>query len=433
MDEPSLRAQLATLEASRSSLHSSFRHWEWIVVAGIVLELVVLVKEYCDGWRAYHRATIRLPEKPNTLLFALGVLGISMVAGGISKELGIDSQIERVETQIRGVNEQLFGIVSQEAQEAALVSSAAKSDANTAHDESDEAKASAKTAGELATSAKSDVRDARQETARLKEENTELANDLLSTKTQLGVVDARRAELEQSLRNFSICNAPRVLQLWTLNNKNSIDGLKPFERSVLIEFLPDFEVGRAASNIAEALKQAGWDVKISPLNGAINDGVEVQPYRMPTDSTAEEMRTLWPLETASRSAAEALVDFLHSYNWQAKIGSADDTDAKKIPLDGLRIAVGLYPAVTYIAPPGAKELKDWLTAREKQQKEQMERRQKEENQRDEKRFKNLTPEQIAKIKTSTEEWNKRMMLDWERFAGTTPCQPLESLTPHPQF
>lgn len=118
MDESSLRAQLARLEVSRTSLHSSFRRWEWIVVAGIVLELVVLVKEYWDGWRAYHRATIRLPEKPNTLLFGLGVLGVAMVAGGISKELGIDSQIEGVETQIRGVNEQLFGIVSKEAEAA---------------------------------------------------------------------------------------------------------------------------------------------------------------------------------------------------------------------------------------------------------------------------------------------------------------------------
>jgi hypothetical protein len=41
-----------------------------------------------------------------------------MVAGGISKELGIDSQIEGVETQIRGVNEQLFGLVSKEAEDA---------------------------------------------------------------------------------------------------------------------------------------------------------------------------------------------------------------------------------------------------------------------------------------------------------------------------
>lgn len=113
MDESSLRAQLAALQALRSSLHSSFRFWEWIVVGGIVIELVVLVKEHWDGWSAYHRATIRLPEKPNTLLFGLGVLGVAMVAGGISKELGIDSRIEKVETQIRGVNEQLYGAVSQ--------------------------------------------------------------------------------------------------------------------------------------------------------------------------------------------------------------------------------------------------------------------------------------------------------------------------------
>lgn len=143
MDESSLRAQLARLEASRSSLHSSFRRWEWIVVAGIVLELLVLIKEYWDGWRAYHRATIRLPEKPSTLLFGLGVLGVTMVAGGISKELGIDSQIEKVETQIRGVNEQLFGIVSKEAESASTKSQLAQ-------DKSGEAVASSKYALGLA-------------------------------------------------------------------------------------------------------------------------------------------------------------------------------------------------------------------------------------------------------------------------------------------
>lgn len=62
-----------------------------------------------------------------------------MVAGGITKELRIDSQIEQVETQIRAANEQLFGIVSKEAEDAATASSGAKSDAKEAKAESDAA------------------------------------------------------------------------------------------------------------------------------------------------------------------------------------------------------------------------------------------------------------------------------------------------------
>jgi len=41
-----------------------------------------------------------------------------MVAGGITGELKIDSRIEGIETQVRAVNEQLFGIVSKEASDA---------------------------------------------------------------------------------------------------------------------------------------------------------------------------------------------------------------------------------------------------------------------------------------------------------------------------
>jgi hypothetical protein len=122
MNESSLRAQLNKLDALRSSLHASFRFWDWIVVVGVALEFIVLAVEYWDEWRDFSRATIRLPEKPKTWLYAIGFLGIAMVAGGIAKELRIDNQIEGVETQIRQANEQLFGIVSKEAEHASTVS-----------------------------------------------------------------------------------------------------------------------------------------------------------------------------------------------------------------------------------------------------------------------------------------------------------------------
>ena len=140
MDESSLRAQLNYLDALRSSLHSSFRFWDWVVVAGVALEFVVLAVEYCDEWRAFWRATIRSPEKPKTSLFLVGFCGIAMVAGGIAKELRIDSQIEGVETNIRGINEQLFGIVSKEAQDAASASKKAQEQSRAANDVADEAK-----------------------------------------------------------------------------------------------------------------------------------------------------------------------------------------------------------------------------------------------------------------------------------------------------
>jgi len=101
MDESSLRTQLNNLEALRSSLHASFRFWDWVVVAGVALEFIVLAVEYLDEWHAFWRGTIRSPEKPKTWLFLVGFCGVAMVAGGIAKELKIDSKIEEVETQIR--------------------------------------------------------------------------------------------------------------------------------------------------------------------------------------------------------------------------------------------------------------------------------------------------------------------------------------------
>jgi len=126
MDESTLKSILTSLETSRSSLHSSLRFWEWMVVAGVVVELFVVAKEYWDDLREFRRGTIHSPEKPSTLLLALGLLGAGLVAVGIAKELSIDSEIEGVETQIRGVNERLFGIVSQEADSASLASSSAQ-------------------------------------------------------------------------------------------------------------------------------------------------------------------------------------------------------------------------------------------------------------------------------------------------------------------
>lgn len=196
MDESSLRAQLTKLDACRSSLHASFRFWDWVVVAGVTLELIVLVAEYLDERSAFLRATIRLPEKPKLWLFVVGFLGIAMVAGGITEELRIDSQIEGIETRIRGVNEELFGIVSKEAEEASRKSQLAK-------DKSDAADAKAGKAQQRAVAAL-------QETARLKSENEKLAEHIDKETAQLNAITPRavllrsaRPAMENKLRNFS--------------------------------------------------------------------------------------------------------------------------------------------------------------------------------------------------------------------------------------
>lgn len=62
MDESALRNQLNNLETVRSSLHWWIHFWEWVVVAGVVLEVVVLAVEYRDELQAFRN---RQPHRGN--------------------------------------------------------------------------------------------------------------------------------------------------------------------------------------------------------------------------------------------------------------------------------------------------------------------------------------------------------------------------------
>jgi hypothetical protein len=137
MDEVALKnllSRLESLDGLRSQLHSSLRFWEWVVVAGVCVEFVVLVWEYWHDLRDFRRGGIWPPKKPSPALLLLGLLGVGMVAVGIGKELSTDSLIERVETEIRAANSLLFGIVKQSAEEAINKSNAANDAAGKAQE-----------------------------------------------------------------------------------------------------------------------------------------------------------------------------------------------------------------------------------------------------------------------------------------------------------
>ncbi len=130
MDELTLRTQLNSLEALRSSLHSSLRFWEWMVVVGLIIDLIVIAKEFWDGWQDSRQGVIHPPARPSVWLLVLSLFGTGLIAFGIARELSVDSKIEGVETRVRGVNEQLFGIVSTEAENAATSSETARNEAD---------------------------------------------------------------------------------------------------------------------------------------------------------------------------------------------------------------------------------------------------------------------------------------------------------------
>jgi hypothetical protein len=420
MDESALRTLLNSLEASRSSLHGLLHIFTWFVVVGLAFDLFVIIKEFRDDWEDFRYGQIHpyenhLPKQPSVLLLMLALLGTALIVIGVAGELYVDVRAGKIETQIREANDNLLGLSIQEA-----------GDAKSSAEDAASAAASAQSSADGATGS---ADKAQQRVAVVAKHADELNRELLTTKTQLATVEAKRAELEKSLVNLAICNAPRVIPLWSINapgnavTKTAVDPLKPHAGwQFVIEYVPfDAEARRAAANVAGALEGAGWKMaKASQVDG-IDDGVEVRAY---FNRKAEPQE--WGLHVNSQEAADTLIDFLHSYNWEVKPGWASHTDTD-IPPNGIKIRVGLYPAVSYVSPPGAKDLAAAIAQFEQERQKMTKQMEEKQLEREEEMLKHLTPQQAAEHKARMEQRKEEQKLWMERYSG--PCQPLTPLSP----
>jgi hypothetical protein len=407
-DESALRSAVASLEASGASLHWWLGFWTFLVAFGVTLEAVFVVWEYVEDLHDFRRGFVHAPEHPNRLLFVLGLAGAGLVAAGVSGELWKDSQIAKLETCIQQGNNTLFVLLSREAGDARKSADGAAASALTANAHADAANASAARAQDKATSVE------------------QRANAL---NTQLDATETKRQEMEGAFINMAICNAPRVLPFWVIGGKSSFDSLTPLAPyKVVIEYVPnDAEAHRAALSIAGALEQSRWTVSpLIPIEG-LNDGVEVQPFNGPSDGS------MWGAHLRSSENAAVIVDLLHSYNWQAKVGFPLDEhgamiyDPKVIPPDGLRITVGLYPAVSFVVPPGARDVVASVLQLRKEAEQRIKQAQKEYSDEEEKYLKTLTPEAQTEHKASQMESDARMKALTERYSN--PCRPVNPLDP----
>jgi hypothetical protein len=283
-------------------------------------------------------------------------LGIWMVLIGIAGEGVFEMLASRADDAVRRFDSELLRDVGKQ-------SSEANERAAIANKEAGEAK---ERAGKLDR----DLQNERQKTARFQIEATKaekaLADELSSTTKLL-------AETESQLANVAVCNAPRALPLRQIIGpgikQSTVDPLAPFfETKVTIEYLPDAETRRAAFNIAGILSEARWSVsRPLPVDG-IKDGVEIEPYLAPLES----LSIIGRLEDQRRAntAADALVDFLHSFDWDARTGSPMGPkgfirDDNIIPPGGIRIQVGLPPARMPISTPGTEEIDRRIAQSEK--------------------------------------------------------------------
>jgi hypothetical protein len=127
MDESALRAAIARLESTQSSLHWWLEFWTALVVLGVAVEVVFVVWEHKDDLDEF-RAGVMQP--PNIWLFVLALFGSGLVAGGVAGELFVGSKIGGVETQIRKANGDLNLLLSKEAGDAAQSAKEAQQEAD---------------------------------------------------------------------------------------------------------------------------------------------------------------------------------------------------------------------------------------------------------------------------------------------------------------
>jgi hypothetical protein len=335
-------------------------------------------------------------------------IGLIVVVAGVVAEWRCGAKLEDAHNAVHEYDLAKLTEADQKAGDAAV-------SAKTAHDEADAADIKAKAAGIAAGKAQ-------EEADTVSKQAAQLTRDLQS-------VEDKRAKLQKSLVDLAICNAPRVLPIQVIvGGKTSVDPLKPFAGfQAIIEFAPEAEARRAAYQIARALIQAGWKPPTITSKDDIDDGVAVQQFVGPLDGSMLLARI------RSGEATNAVVDFLHSYNWQAKAGSALDKngavieDPKIVPPDGLRIRVGLYPAVSLVVPPGAKEFAA-VMAHSDQERERIRKQSQEEKlKRTEEYLKTLTPQQAIEWEQLENESQEQEKLWTERYNG--PCQAAYSLAP----
>ncbi len=426
-DSSALESAISALERAITTLDNSSAFWEglapWFtgaVVVGVVAEVVFIVHEHKDNMAAWARGIIRPPDRPSGRWLALEIIATVLIALGVAGELGIGIAIARINgqlriknTELRSKSDQLLALVTQEAGNAEASAQGAAQAASEAITSAGEAKGKAGAASRTAGA----------------------ANDV-SEKAKVAASDAATlAEKTKSdLINLALCNAPRVLPLWTMGNgKTSVDPLRSFAgHQVIVEFVPDAEARRAAFNIAESLNSAGWKIlRLAPVDG-IDDGVEVQPFQPSTE--LGHIQKNWADWSRASAAADAIVDFLHSYNWQAtRAWPLDEKgamihDPKIIPPGAVRIRVGLYPPIQFIAPPGAKDLAS-AVAQFQQQREKTRMDAEAKMLKKEEEIINSLPTEQARedFKARREEWNQSDKLLNERHSS--PCQPLQPLTP----
>ena len=340
-----LEREITALESQSSGLEPWLGRFTLLVAIGVALEIFVVIHDHgkeINEWRVSEL----IPKGPSLIKLGIEIASIILVIAGVMGEFGvglsissINGQLRAKSAELRSKSDQLLALVTQQAGEA--------------KDSAVIAKASAKAAGIEASKAL---------------DTSKAANDAAGkAQEKIGVVAKRAEKIDSDLINFALCNAPRVIRNWSMASggvsKSYVDPLRPMAgQIVFLEVTPnDAEARRAASEIARTLSDSQWSIQIPPrFVEGISDGVSVQPSAtLPAGlakGDASQMAAYWQ----TQATADKLLDFLHSYNWQAARGWPLDPqgnlihDDKVLPAGAIRVQVGLYPPAVYVSPQGGR-------------------------------------------------------------------------------
>jgi hypothetical protein len=408
------------LEADSAFWFGLVKDSGYAVAIGCLLEAPETFVTIKRWWRLRSRGEDHeeTREDRGSPIIPIAAVGLIIIVIGIVAETYFEGKVSDVDALLRAHESDKITAAENEAAVATKNAGSAAVNAGLAQDSADNADDDAKDANDKAVAVEGKAKT--------------LAVQLRSAETQLATVETKRAKLEKSLENMAICNASRVIGTWmNTRGKTSVDSLLPMRgQKVFIEVVKDAEARRAARNLHNALVFAKWDVPpVRLIDDDLEDGVSVQPSvagRDPTKPYDNEA------SVANMNASEVggkLVDFLHSYNWQATRGNPLDASRKKmlrdpaiLPEGAIRVQIGLYPPVQFVSPPGDKE-----TALVREQFRQMrEKEYADDARREEEDLKNFPPEQ----REARRKRDAQSQADWKaeqaiRDNSTYPCQVLE--------
>lgn len=399
-----LEASLSRLETTLTILSVALLVSTGVVVIGLFIEYRPDFKEFIWGRPRDRRGSWPV------------VIGGIMVILGVSGELVCSFWALKVESKIRTTNSKIEDVLRSEISLVGTSAVGAVKAANAANTVSQEASAIAGTAKATAAGAKSLAQGARQEA-------DSASRELGTLRTDTQNLESEAKKTEADLMNVAVCTAPRVLDSWFVGKTSYVDPLRPMAGQVVfIEVMPDAESRRAAKSLANALAAAKWDIQSIKQVGELDelkDGVSVEP----SDSAFDPQG--WGAWLHAGNVSDALVDFLHSHNWQAKrdwwLDSKGMTehDPKIAPFGSIRIQVGLYPATEYLSPPADKQLVATLEER-KREADALEAKDWES------RVAGLLPAEREVMERRRKEWEADTQKVSNRYTMTGPCQDLFS-------